>query len=134
MLALGEYPRIQLAGRKGEDGEWVAGARERRDAARAMLLRNVNPSAHQRAQRTLAQDRSANTFGTIANEWFVQNSHRLTSGTIKRDRRVVEKDLATLLNISADEIKASDILAALARSKAVEPSRLRTGHVPWSES
>ena len=113
MLALGDYPNVQLAGRKGSEGEWIEGARERRDAARALLIRGINPSAHQRAQRTMAHAGSANTFGAIAAEWFVQNQHRLTPGTIKRDRRVVEQDLSTLLELPAAEIKASDILAAL---------------------
>jgi len=118
MLALGMYPEIPLAGRRSASGHWIPGAREKRDEARALLGRGINPSLHFRSQRAATVDRAANSFGAIAKEWFLQNEHRLTAGTLKRDRRVVQKDLALIRDLPVADLKASEVLAALRKIEA----------------
>jgi integrase len=108
MLALGTYPAVTLLE-----------ARRKRDEARAMLKTGRNPAAFVRAQRAAVIDRAANSFAAIAAEWFEQNAHRLTPGTLKRDRRVVERDLAPFLgDTPVAELKAGELLAALKRIQA----------------
>jgi len=71
MLALGDYPAVPLLE-----------ARRKRDAARAVLATGVDPVVNAKAQRLALADRAANTFAAIASEWFAQNAHRMTAGTI----------------------------------------------------
>ncbi len=105
MVALGNYPGVPLLA-----------ARRKRDEARALLVGGGDPAAHLRAQRQAVVERAANSFGAIAAEWFAQNEHRLTVGTLKRDRRIVERDLAPYLgDTPLADLKASDLLAALKR-------------------
>jgi integrase len=105
MLSLGSYPVVSLAD-----------ARRKRDEVRALLSAGINPAAHMRAQRAAIVDRAANSFSAIAAEWFEQNGHRLTPGTLKRDRRVVDRDLAPYIgNVPVAELKATELLAALKR-------------------
>ena len=116
MVALGNYPAVSLAT-----------ARRKRDDARALLATGVNPAAHVRALRAATSERAANSFGAIAAEWFDQNAHRLTAGTLKRDRRVVERDLAPWLgNMPVADLKADDLFAALKRIQA--RGALETAH------
>lgn len=82
MVALGTYPDVSLLE-----------ARRKRDDARQLLKNGANPAVQIKAIRAAVVERAANTFGAIASEYFEQNAHRLTAGTIKRDRRVVERDL-----------------------------------------
>jgi len=105
MLSLGSYPAVSLAD-----------ARRKRDEVRALLSVGVNPAAHMKAQRAAIVDRAGNSFSAIAAEWFEQNGHRLTPGTLKRDRRVVDRDLAPYIgSVPVADLKATDLLAALKR-------------------
>ncbi len=116
MVSMGAYPHVSLAD-----------ARRKRDEARALLGSGVNPAAHVRAQKAAMVDRAANSFGAIAAEWFEQNAHRLTPGTLKRDRRIVERDLAPLIgNTPVSELKAGALLAALKRIQS--RGALETAH------
>src|ERR1700722_19832094 len=65
MLALGSYPDVPLAGRKGSHGIWVKGAREKRDDVRAILGQGINPTAQARSVRAVNTDRSANSFEAV---------------------------------------------------------------------
>jgi integrase len=116
MLALGAYPAVTLLE-----------ARRKRDAARALLKAGSNPAVYVRAQRAAVVNRAANSFGAIAAEWFQQNEHRLTPGTLKRDRRVVERHLAPLLgDTPVEDLQAADLLTALKRIQA--SGALETAH------
>lgn len=81
-LALGAYPDVGLAN-----------ARERRDAARKLLAADIDPGEQRKAENAARAERAANTFAAIAIEWFAQNEHRMTPGTLRRDRRVIERHL-----------------------------------------
>lgn len=116
MVALGAYPNVSLSA-----------ARSKRSEARDLLVKGMNPAAHVRAQRSATAERAANSFGAVAAEWFEQNAHRLTPGTLKRDRRVVERDLAPLFgDTPVADLKASELLAALKRIQA--RGALETAH------
>ena len=59
MLALGVYPEVTLKE-----------AREKRDEARKMLRDGIDPSQAKKAQK--ASDSGADSFETIAREWFAK--------------------------------------------------------------
>ena len=45
-------------------------ARERRDEAKKLLANSVDPGAVKKAQKAAGKERAANSFETIAREWF----------------------------------------------------------------
>ena len=59
LLAHGTYPIVTLAE-----------ARERRDEARKLLSRGLDPADHRKAERAAGLERSANSFEVIAREWL----------------------------------------------------------------
>jgi Arm domain-containing DNA-binding protein len=65
-LALGVYPTVTLAS-----------ARERREEARVLLAKYVDPSAAKKATRGAAKIASGNTFEAIAREWLSTQRKRL---------------------------------------------------------
>lgn len=93
-LALGVYPDVPLAGRKdGATGQWIKGARDKRDDARRQLAADIDPSAHRKAQRAVTEERAANSFELVAREWFAMNESRWSAIHANRTRRLLEKDL-----------------------------------------
>ncbi|MBI3374988.1 MAG: integrase arm-type DNA-binding domain-containing protein [Betaproteobacteria bacterium] len=62
-LALGIYPAVSLAD-----------ARKRREAARALLAQDIDPSEHRKIQRAAQTERAANSFEVVAREWFAKHS------------------------------------------------------------
>jgi len=116
MVALGTYPDVSLQE-----------AREKRDDARRLVKNGSSPAVQLKALRTAVAERAANTFGAIAADYFEQNSNRLTAGTLKRDRRVVERDLNPYIGSTPiAEVSASVLLAALKRIK--DRGALETAH------
>jgi len=65
-LSLGVYPTVSLKK-----------ARERRDAARELLDRGVDPSAHRKAQKQATADRATNSFEVVAREWHAKRTVNL---------------------------------------------------------
>lgn len=60
-LAHGTYPAVSLAD-----------ARERREAARKLLAKGVDPGAHRKAERAAGEERAGNSFEVIAREWLAK--------------------------------------------------------------
>ena len=65
-LALGVYPTVTLSS-----------ARARRDEARTLLARDVDPSTEKRANKRAAKLASENTFEAVAREWLGKQRNRL---------------------------------------------------------
>lgn len=63
LLAHGTYPTVSLAE-----------ARERRDEARKLLSRGLDPAEHRKAERAAGMERSGNTFEVIAREWLAKQT------------------------------------------------------------
>lgn len=63
LLAHGTYPTVTLAE-----------ARERRDEARKLLSRGLDPAEHRKAERAAGMERSGNTFEVIAREWLAKQT------------------------------------------------------------
>ncbi len=62
-LALGIYPAVSLAD-----------ARKRREAARELLAREIDPGEHRKIQRAAKAEQATNSFEIVAREWFAKHS------------------------------------------------------------
>lgn len=60
-LALGINPDVSLAG-----------ARERRDAARELPASEIDPGEHRKLQREARAERATNSFEAVAREWLAK--------------------------------------------------------------
>lgn len=108
MAALGEYPVMSLAE-----------ARAARDKARAMLKAGANPVYVAQAERLAIATRTENTFGAVAEELLGKRAREgLSAGSVKRARRLIEKDLAGIRGVPVADVTAPALLACLRRIEA----------------
>lgn len=122
-LSLGVYPEVTL-------GE----ARDRRDMARRLLSKEIDPSEYRQSQKESLKDAAANSFESFAREWFaIQEPSWAPSHSSKVIRRiesrgVLETAHRTLVHCGqvfryaiatarADRDVASDLRGALAPFK-----------------
>ena len=102
-LALGVYGDVSL-----QD------ARKQREAARKLLSQGVDPGAVRKAQKTAGTD--ADTFGTIAREWFAKHKANWAAGHADKIIQRLERDIFPWIGgHSIGEIKAPDLLAVIRR-------------------
>lgn len=108
MATLGEYPAMALAE-----------ARVARDKARAQLKAGANPVHVAQAKRAAIAERTENTFGAIADELLYKRAREgLGVGSVKRERRLIDKDLASVKNFPIADVSAPSLLAALRKIEA----------------
>jgi integrase len=105
IVTMGEYPALSLME-----------ARAERDRLRALLKGGANPAHVAKAQRAALADHAANTFGAIALELLDKREREgLTPGSVKRERRLIEKELASIADMPIRDVTAPLLLAALRR-------------------
>jgi Arm DNA-binding domain len=103
MAALGEYPMMT-------PGE----ARAERDRMRSMVKGGANPAHVARIERATQVERAEATFAAVATELLAKRAkERLSSGSVKRERRLIEKDLAGIGVLPVAGVIAPALLAAL---------------------
>ena len=108
MATLGEYPAMSLAD-----------ARVEREKARALLKAGANPVYVAKSERVALADRTESTFGIIAGEWLNKRAKEgLGAGSVLRDRRLVERDMASIKNIPIADVTAPLLLASLRKIEA----------------
>jgi len=78
LLSLGAYPHLSLRE-----------ARTKRDEAKAMLARNIDPGAKLKAE----QQASAHTFEAVTREWFARHGATLAPGHADKIIRRFERDI-----------------------------------------
>jgi integrase len=117
LLALGVYPDVPLQE-----------ARQRRDDARELLARGIDPMAHRRAARAATVEASASTFEVIAREWFESvHQRRVVSTHAGRNLRRLELYIFPALGRRPiAEIAPTELLAALRR--VVDAGHVETAH------
>lgn len=81
-LSLGVYPDVGLKD-----------ARDRREAARKLLVDGIDPSENRKAQRSARADRAANSFEVVAREWFAKYSTTWAPSHSGRVVRLFERDI-----------------------------------------
>jgi len=104
LLALGQYPDVPLAL-----------ARERRDEARQLLARGIDPSAQKKALK----ETSDGTFEAVFREWWTNRLGAVTPSTSQQLKRRAETYVLPYLgDRPTAEIKAMDILGMAKRTEA----------------
>ncbi|MDD4457465.1 MAG: integrase arm-type DNA-binding domain-containing protein, partial [Syntrophotalea acetylenica] len=82
LLALGTYPEISLAD-----------ARERRDDARRLIAKGIDPGEAKKAAKTEQAERLANTFRKLAIDWYERQADILAEKTRKMIMSRLERDV-----------------------------------------
>lgn len=99
-LAYGKYPEVSLAE-----------ARERRDDARRLLRRGIDPAAARREEKRDARVRNATAFEAVAREWHEVKSDMWTDNHAGYVMRRLEADAFPALGVRAiAEVTASEVL------------------------
>ncbi|HLX81912.1 MAG TPA: tyrosine-type recombinase/integrase [Burkholderiales bacterium] len=114
-LSLGVYPAVPLAGRKDSDsGQWIKGARDRRDDAKQLLVNGIDPSEQRKARRAVVIERAANSFEAIAREWFANFSKKwVKSHSDKIIKRLEQNVFPNLGGRPIAEITSREMLGVL---------------------
>lgn len=103
MVTIDEYPSMSLQQ-----------ARAERDKLRALLRGGANPAQVAKAERAAHVDRVNSTFGAIGLELLAKRAKEgLSPGSVKRERRLIEKDLSALADMPIAAVTAPLLLAAL---------------------
>lgn len=82
LLALGTYPEISLAD-----------ARTRRDDARKLIAKGIDPGEAQKAAKSEQAERLANTFRKLALDWYERQADILAEKTRKMIMSRLERDV-----------------------------------------
>lgn len=105
LLSFGAYPAVSLKM-----------ARDKRDEAKALLAKGIDPGKHKKDMQALAQALSENTFEAIAREWHFKyrGSWVEKHGNIILSR--MEKDIFPFIGSKPIiEVKATDVLSIARR-------------------
>lgn len=106
-LSFGEYPLVSLAE-----------AREERDKAKKLLLKDIDPSAARKENKAKIKKENENSFKAISIEWFDNNLERWSKGYAQKIKRILEMHLYPILgDTPISKITPPDLLEAL---RAVE--------------
>ena len=103
MVTIAEYPAMSL-------GE----ARAERDRLRVLVRGGADPAQVARIERAAKAEQSESTFGAIAEELIIKRTKEgLSAGSVKRERRLIEKDLAKITDLPITALSAPILLTAL---------------------
>jgi len=105
VLSFGPYPLVTLAE-----------ARQKRDAAKRLLIDNIDPAGKRRLDKIAAETAARQTFGLVADEYLgQQHAKNAARATISKTTWLL-KDLASpLTDRPIHEIKPAEILTLLRR-------------------
>jgi integrase len=111
--SFGPYPEVSLAD-----------AREKRSEARRRIVAGIQPTKHKRAARQAVLAVAANTFESIAWEWYELKIKPKSEVHQSRTRANLEKDpLPYLGKLPLGLIEASDLLVCLRRMQSRTDNR-----------
>ena len=103
IITLGEYPTMGLAD-----------ARAERDRLRALVRSGANPAHVARVERVTRAGQAATTFGAVGLEFLEKRAKEgLSPQSVKRERRLIEKDMASIRDLPIAEVTAPLLLDAL---------------------
>ena len=106
-MGLGSYPEVTLVE-----------ARDRANAARALLRDGQDPSIERQAERRRTMMAAANTFAVIAAEWMEKREGKLAASSQEKNAWLLGLVANPLGQRPIAEIKALDVLAALRKIEA----------------
>ncbi|MDX8400645.1 MAG: integrase arm-type DNA-binding domain-containing protein, partial [Gallionellaceae bacterium] len=105
-LAIGVYPSVSLKE-----------ARNKREAARKLLEKNIDPNQSKQAEKRKAEDQArASTFEGVAREWLANKSPAWAEATHARNRTRLEKHIFPWVgSLPIRDIEPIDILSLVRR-------------------
>lgn len=107
-ISMGTYPEIGLRD-----------ARERRDEARSLVAKGIDPRVERRQTKAEAEVHQENTFEAVANRWHAFKLPRWAEarkGSAVQSRFYLDKDLIPELGkIPLADVKRGDVLEAMRR-------------------
>ncbi len=104
-LALGIYPAVSLAD-----------ARKRREAARELLAREIDPGEHRKIQRAAKVEQATSSFEIVAREWFAKHSPSWATSHADKIIKRLENDVFPWLGKRPiSDITPPDLLKVLRR-------------------
>jgi len=107
-LAFGVWPDVDLVT-----------ARAKRDEARKLLAKGIDPGAQARLDRIAASIATANTFGAVTDEWLDKiTKDGLAEATLKKIRWLLTQITPALGTRPIAEISAPELLMALRKIEA----------------
>lgn len=115
-IGFGAFPAVKLAE-----------AREKLRKARELLAAGVDPGEQRKAEKAATVERVANTFAAVAEEWWAKREKEIVAGTVKRERRLLEKYLLPYIGgLPIGEVTAPVLLSALRKPEAA--GKAETAH------
>lgn len=104
-LSLGVYPDIGLKD-----------ARERREEARKLVAKGIDPADHKRATKAATLERAANSFEVVAREWFAGQEPAWAESHAEKVIQRLEKDIFPWLGKRpVGEVDAPEVLTVIHR-------------------
>jgi integrase len=104
-LAHGIYPAVPLAE-----------ARKRRDAARELLARGVDPNQHRKVQKAATREQTRNSFEAIGREWYAKYTVNWAKSHSDKVIARLENDVFPWLGARPiAQITAAEVLSVLRR-------------------
>lgn len=104
-LSLGVYPDVPLAR-----------AREKRDEARKLIADGIDPGELRKATKTQQAERAANSFESIAREWYAKHAPGWAASHADKIIRRLERDVFPWVGgRPIAELSAPEILATMRR-------------------
>ena len=115
-LSIGKYPAVSLLD-----------ARRARNAAKLLLRSGVDPSVYRKAERRKRSIAAANTFETIADEWFDANKERWVNSYSLRLKARLNDDLLPALGkrpiSDIEPLEVLDVVRRIENRDAVEMAK-----------
>lgn len=103
MVTIAEYPSMTLVEARAERGR-----------LRALVKGGASPALVARVQKAAKATTAANTFSAVAAELLAKREKEgLSAGSVKRERRLIEKGLAPIGDLPVADVDAPILLAAL---------------------
>ena len=107
-ISMGVYPEVSLKL-----------ARQRRDEARKLLARDIDPSAYRKAQKQSRRQGARNSFEAVATEWLTRHSPNWSTAWIRRLEHELGREVFPYIGASpVAQLTAPDLLAVVRRVEA----------------
>lgn len=108
LMSFGTFPSVTLQE-----------ARERREDARRLLSRGIDPGVERKAEKLATAQNAVSTFASIADEYFTKRERETVGDPLKRERNRFNSHLKPILgNVPIADVTAPMLLAALRKPEA----------------
>ena len=115
-ISMGIYPEVSLKL-----------ARRRRDEARKLLARDIDPSAYPKAQKQSRRHWARNSFEAVTAEWLAKHAPNWSTGHVRRLERQLAQNVFPYIGAKpVGEVTAPELLAVVRRVE--ERGHLQMAH------